>query len=388
MDDNYLRELVEAVKLRDGGVVLSVGDKPEAVVLTIEKYNQLVTNAPLFASVGSEGVPEEQLQSRWVLVTGGAGYIGAHTVRLLQQEGWQVVVLDNLSTGRREFVPETAVFIEGDISNQGLVADICGQYPLQGVLHFAASLEVAESLQKPFEYLHNNALGTAALIDALNKAGVKNIVLSSTAAIYGAQLEVPIKESALPSPSSPYGYSKFLAEHILEYATRYSGFHGTVLRYFNVVGAEHTWGLFDTHSASHVVPTIMEVARGAREHFTINGSDYNTFDGTCVRDYIHVLDIAQAHILALETTLKRPGFAVYNVGTGRGVSVQQLVQTAAEITGHMIPIVLGPRRLGDDEITLADTQKITKELGFKTQHSELETMLMSSWQSFQERVVH
>jgi UDP-glucose 4-epimerase len=317
-----------------------------------------------------------------ILVTGGAGYIGSHTVLNLRQHGYSVVVIDNLSTGQRSFVPDDVVFIEGDAGDIGLLRSVFSSYHIDAVMHFAASLEVEESVAVPVPYLENNLGTTLRLLAAMAEAGVTSIILSSTGAVYGDQVKMPIAETASLQPTNPYGQSKILCEQALEYYAKWVGFSATVLRYFNVCGAEPSGKLGDTHINSHLIPIVLEVAQGKREKLIINGSDYDTFDGTCVRDYIHVMDIAEAHRLALEN-LGTPGLSTFNVGTGKGYSVEEITRAAAEVLNRMIQIEMGPRRAGDPPIAVADTQKIRTKLGFVPQYSDLETIIKTTWHRMQ-----
>lgn len=380
MDSTYLQELINEVNSRGGGIVLSLGGKSEAVVLNIQKYNDLLVQA--------SRAPKPNLEApQTILVTGGAGYIGSHTVRQMLSQGYQVVILDNLSTGRREFVPDNAIFIQGDVGDAELLRGLFSEYPIDAVMHFAASLEVEESVRKPKEYLQNNFINTSVLLDAMVAAGVNKIIFSSTAAVYGENQQViPIPETAALEPNNPYGYSKYLAEELLRYYSRNLGLQVTVLRYFNACGACLEGDLGDTHTNAHLIPIIIEVAQGLRDKITIFGNDYDTFDGTCIRDYIHVLDVADAHIRALQhighggqVSGEAGSFSVYNVGTGKGCSVEEMIRAAAEITNRMIPIEIGGRRAGDAPVTVADNDKIKRELGFEPHYSDLENIIKTTW---------
>lgn len=370
MDNNDLHELIREVQARQGGIVLNVQGKTEAVVLSIDRYNQLLRQT---AAQGLSGQAKHR-----VLVTGGAGYIGAHVTRQLLAVGHEVVVIDNLSTGTRSNVPEQAAFVEGDIRDVELLRQIFLKYGIDVVFHLAASLEVEESTIYPLEYLHNNTLATEGLLRVMAENGVAKLVFSSTAAVYGEPDMVPIPETGRLHPNNPYGYSKLLAEHLIHYYTEYKGLQAVVLRYFNACGTDFDGQIKDLHS-SHLITRAMAVISGQHPHLTIFGNDYETFDGTCVRDYVHVLDIARAHVSALDKLPQLGKFNVYNIGTSRGTSVQQVVQAAAELTEHMIPCEMGPRRAGDAAITVADNQKIRAELGFELQHSDLETIINTSW---------
>jgi UDP-glucose 4-epimerase len=291
---------------------------------------------------------------------------------------FSVVVLDNLVTGRREHVPDEAVFVEGDVRDVNLLRDIFTQYSVDAVVHLAALLEVQESVAKPMEYFEVNVIGTARLLSAMHEAGVGSLVFSSTAAVYGTQETVPIQEDATCIPTNPYGWSKFLAEQHIRYFAEHGGVTATVLRFFNVAGSKEGWGVRDTHARAHLVPVVLDVAAGAQSSLRLFGQDWPTLDGTCVRDYVHVYDIARAHIFALQPSTGAR-FRVYNVGTGRGSSVSEIVQAAAEVTGRMVPMEVAPRRPGDDAQLVAHVGKIARELGFTAMHSSLEEIIRSAW---------
>src|SRR6185503_11719670 len=286
--NHELQTLIDLVS-KQGGMVLRVGSESKAVVLSIDKYNELLAQqqAP---------IPKTP---KTILVAGGAGYIGSHTAKRLLEMGHKVVIIDNLSTGRRDFVSSEVDFYEGDIGDRRLLDRIFTNHEIDAVMHFAASLEVGESVEKPAEYFDNNVSRTIILLRAMSDAGVKQINFSSTAAVYGDQEKMPISEATSLQPNNPYGMSKLLAEQVIRYFAEYLGMRATVLRYFNVCGAEPEGKLGDTHTNSHLIPIVLEVAKGLRDRLIINGNDYETFDGTCVRDYVHVQDIAEAHALAL-----------------------------------------------------------------------------------------
>ena len=377
MDNDYLHELIREVQAREGGIVLNVQGKTEAVVLSIDRYNELLRQL-------SAQTPETAPKHR-VLVTGGAGYIGSHVVRQLIAAGHQVVIIDNLSTGKESNVPDQALLVQGDIRDTSLVRQVLMKYDIDVVFHLAASIEVEESTRFPIEYLDNNTLATESLLRVMTECGVNKLIFSSTAAVYGEPETVPIPESALTQPNNPYGYSKLLAEHLIHYYCESKGLQAVVLRYFNACGTDFDGQIQDPHN-SHLIPVVMEVIAGTKPTLTINGNDYQTFDGTCVRDYVHVLDIARAHVNALLKLPQLGFFNVYNIGTSHGFSVQQVVQAAAEVTGHMIPLEVGLRRAGDAPATVADNKKIQTELGFELLHSDLETIIQTSWNSIKKNV--
>jgi len=385
MDQNYLQQLIAEVKARDGGLILNMDGRPEAVVLSIDKYNQLISEV----RSKNQEVREDQSQAsstlfkpKTVLVTGGAGYIGAHLARQLINAGHKVIIVDNLSAGKRENVPSEAKFIEGDSGDVNLLRDVFAAEKIDAVMHFAASIEVEESVREPGKYLENNAVNTARLLSVMDEAGVRNIIFSSTAAVYGEQSEA-IAESAAPRPANPYGYSKLIAEKIIKFYCEYKNFNAVVFRYFNACGSDFDGKITPTHE-SHLLAKVMQVIAGREEQLVINGSDYETHDGTCVRDYVHVLDIAAAHILALHGIGERAGFNVYNIGTGRGMSVLEMVNGVAETLNKMVPMQLGARRAGDPASLVADCSKIRSELGFAAKFSDLETIAKTAYRQMQQ----
>lgn len=380
MENEQLLELLAQVERNGGGVVLRVGEAARAVVLSMEAYTNMASQGVDVISLPDSTARPDIKQT--VLVTGGAGYVGGHVVRELLAAGYDVVVLDSLYTGRREYVPGEAHFVEGDVRDLNLLRDVFSQHKIDAVIHLAALLEVAESVEKPTEYFEVNVHGTTRLLEVCSEMGVRNVVFSSTAAVYGPQAVVPIPETAACEPTNPYGASKLLAEQVLQYFSRYTGMQVTVLRFFNVAGQYTPWGVSDTHKHSHLVPIVLEVASGDRALLTVNGSDYLTVDGTCVRDYVHVLDIAKAHVKALTRQNPEP-FKVYNVGTGKGVSVREVVQAAAEVTGRMIPMEVGPRRPGDDATLVANVRAIQTDLGFVAEQSDIASIIESAWQARQ-----
>jgi UDP-glucose 4-epimerase len=385
MDNAYLQDLINEVKARDGGLILSMGGLPEVVVLSIEKYNQLLQGQARVSGEGETDLSAKQASvfdfgpgPKHILVTGGAGYIGAHVAKTLLQKGHRVIVLDNLSAGKLENVPPAAKFIEGDIRDGNLLRDIFGQEKIDAVMHFAAAIEVEESVRDPLKYFDNNVLGTAKLLEVMKEAEVKQIIFSSSCAIYDGQTGGLLGEQSAVGPASPYGFSKLLGEDIIKYYCEYLGFKAVVLRYFNACGFDPEGNIQPTHD-SHLIAKVMEVAKGRKAFLTINGANYETPDGSCVRDYVHVLDIAQAHTKALTALETGVAFKVYNIGTGRGLSVLEVANAAAEILNKMIPMEIGPKRAGDLPITVADNSKMKLELGFEPTHSDLATILKTSW---------
>jgi len=385
MDNTYLQNLISEVKARDGGLILSMDGQPEVVVLSVEKYNQLLNNQ---AQAISEKVslPQESRSAAFdfsksvknILVTGAAGYIGAHVAKKLLEKNHKVIVLDNLSSGKRENIPPQAKFIEGDLRDVNLLRDIFAQEKIDSVMHFAAAIEVEESVKDPQKYFDNNVLGTAKLLEAMKEAGVDKIVFSSTCAVYDGEKSGLFNEQSALGPTSPYGATKLLAENIIKYYCDYLGMKAVVFRYFNACGFDSESNIRPTHD-SHLIARVMEVAKGRTAFLTINGANYETPDGSCIRDYVHVLDIANAHEKALDVLENGEGYKVYNIGTGRGLSVLEVANAAAEILNKMIPMEIGPKRAGDLPVAVADNIKIKTDLGFEPRFSDLETILKSSW---------
>lgn len=314
-----------------------------------------------------------------VLVVGGAGYIGSVTSAALMKSGHRVVVLDNLSKGHREAVPREAGFVEGDLADAGLVAEICRTEALDAALHFAAFTEVGESVAEPAKYFDNNSFKTKALIDALRASGVNRFIFSSTAAVYGEPQILPIPEDHPKSPTNPYGWSKLFVEEILDsYRVAYD-FRAIRLRYFNAAGATPDHGE-DHTPESHLVPVVLEVAEGKRSAIKLFGTDWNTPDGTCVRDFIHVSDLADAHIRALEALSSGHPGGAYNLGNGEGCSVLEVVETARGVTGHPIPVETASRRPGDPARLVASSESARKELGWTPRYPGIREIVESAWQ--------
>ncbi|MEU6407490.1 UDP-glucose 4-epimerase GalE [Microbispora sp. NPDC046933] len=308
-----------------------------------------------------------------LLVTGGAGYIGSVVAAQLLEEGHEVTVLDDLSTGHADAVPPGAAFVQASINEAGGVLS----EGFDAVLHFAAKSLVGESVEKPGLYWSHNLGGTLALLDAMRQAGVNRIVFSSTAATYGEPERTPILETDPTRPANPYGASKLAVDTTL---TAFAGLYGlgaVSLRYFNVAGAYG--GFRERHTVeTHLIPNILKVALGERESVSVFGTDYPTPDGTCVRDYVHVADLARAHLLALDACT--PGeHRIYNLGSGTGFSVKEVVDVCREVTGHPIPTTVAPRRPGDPAVLVASSEKIQRELGWKPAHTTLRDMVADAW---------
>lgn len=313
-----------------------------------------------------------------VLVVGGAGYIGSITVEELLRRGHKVVVFDNLSRGHRSSVPSQAEFIRGDIGNFEDIRRALKGKGISAVIHFAAYTAVGESVEHPALYYNNNVTRAIALLDAMVECGVHKFVFSSTAAVYGNPERTPIKEDAALAPTSPYGDTKLALEKVLKWYSNAYGIKYASLRYFNAAGASATRGE-DHDPETHLIPTILQVARGERGHITIFGDDYDTPDGTCIRDYIHVVDLADAHVLALEYLRDRGQNIICNLGSGKGFSVNQVIAAARQVTGHSIPVHLGPRREGDPPVLVADSELAQKELGWQPQLTDIERIIADAW---------
>jgi len=311
-----------------------------------------------------------------ILVSGGAGYIGSHTVRTLVKQGYKPVVLDSLVTGHRQSVPLDVPFYQGDIADSHLVRKIVEQEHVRAVIHFAARSLVGESVAKPDLYFEENTAKTNRFVSSLLKSGVKRLIFSSTAATYGIPDEVPIPESAVTHPINPYGFSKLMIEQSLAWLEKAYGLKWIALRYFNALDGS----LGEDHiPETHLIPLILKTALGQREAINVLGTDYSTPDGTCLRDYIHVLDLANAHILALEGLETGIGSGVYNVGTGSGYSVKEVIETARKVTGQSIPVLESPRRPGDPDKLVAKVEKIQALLGWAPNYSSLEQIIESAW---------
>ncbi|WP_288749568.1 UDP-glucose 4-epimerase GalE [uncultured Corynebacterium sp.] len=310
-----------------------------------------------------------------LVVTGGAGYVGSVCAQALLEAGHDVTIIDDFSTGNRYAVPEQAVLVEGNIVD--VIDDVLADGDVDGVLHFAARSLVGESMEDPAKYWHGNVGVSLALLDAMRKHDVKSLVFSSTAATYGEPDTVPITEDAPTRPTNPYGASKLAIDHaITSYANAY-GLGATSLRYFNVAGAHN--GVGENHiTETHLIPIVLQVAMGYRDKIMMYGDDWPTNDGTCVRDYIHIRDLADAHMLALENNT--PGqHKIYNLGSGAGYSVREVVEMCREVTGHPIPAEVAPRRAGDPAVLIASSEKIKSELGWNPTRTDLRRIVEDAW---------
>ena len=318
-----------------------------------------------------------------ILVTGGAGYIGGTVSSLLATAGHQATVLDNLCHSKRDEVPEGVDFIEADIADRPRVESLLRELKPDGVLHFAALIEAGESMKKPEIYFRNNTACTLSLLEAMHATGTSKLVFSSTAAVYGEPVSLPIEEAAALAPTNAYGESKLLVEQMLKWFNRVHGLRYVSLRYFNVAGALPGRG--EAHEPeTHIIPLILDVALGRRASISIFGEDYDTPDGTRIRDYIHVVDLADAHILALNS-LSTHERLIMNLGNGDGFSVKQVIETARKITGHPIPAEIRPRRNGDPARLVASSELAKTTLSWQPKYPELESILASAWQWHQQR---
>ncbi len=315
-----------------------------------------------------------------VLVTGGAGYIGSHAVAALLEKGEQVVIVDNLYQGHRDAVLGGKLY-EGDLRDGDFLAKVFEENDIDGVIHFAANSLVGESMKDPGKYYHNNVYGTLCLLEQMQKAGVSRIVFSSTAATYGEPERVPIDEYDRTVPTNAYGETKLSMEKMIRWFDVAHGIKFVSLRYFNAAGAHESGKIGEDHSPeSHLVPLVLQVALGQREFISVFGDDYATEDGTCIRDYIHVSDLADAHILALERLRQGGDSAIYNLGSGNGYSVKQVIDVSREVTGHPIPAKIEARRAGDPAVLIASSERARKELGWAPKRDKLEAIVKSAWE--------
>ncbi len=315
-----------------------------------------------------------------ILVTGGAGYIGSHVVEELQKSGFTPIVYDNFSTGHAVAVPEDVQLVEGDIHDVRFARHIMEQFGIDAVIHFAASSLVGESMSDPAKYYFNNVEGSLHLLEAMRGAGVDRIVFSSTAAVYGEPEQVPITEDSRLQPTNVYGRTKLMIEKMLaDYDMAYD-FRYVALRYFNAAGASPTRDIGEDHNPeSHLIPLILKTAQGVRKQVAIFGTDYPTEDGTCIRDYIHVCDLARAHVLALQHLLRGGASRVYNLGSENGFSVRQMMDCAKQVTGVDFSVVEEARRAGDPAVLIASSGKIREELGWQPQHSSVQEVIATAW---------
>jgi len=314
-----------------------------------------------------------------VLVTGGAGYIGSHTVLELLKRGEQVVIVDNLSKGHRKAILG-GKFYCGDLRDPEFLNRVFKENEIEAVIHFAAFSLVGESMQVPLDYYDNNFLSGLNLLKKMNECGIKKFIFSSTAATYGEPDNIPILETDSTKPTNPYGEVKLSFEKMLKWSDSAYGIKYVSLRYFNASGADESGSIGEDHKPeSHLIPIILQVALGQRKYITVFGDDYNTEDGTCVRDYIHVTDLSHAHILALEKLRSGGESSIYNLGSGKGFSVKQIIEKAREVTGAAIPEIIGKRRAGDPAILIASSDKIKRELGWTPHFDDVGKIIETAW---------
>lgn len=313
-----------------------------------------------------------------VLVVGGAGYIGSHAVAMLHESGHKVIVYDNLTRGHAAAVPD-ATLVQGDLRDQDLVEKTLSDHQIEVVMHFAALAEVGESVRDPASYYQNNVVAALSLLEAMRKTDVKKFIFSSTTATYGEPEIIPIAETTPQKPINPYGFTKLVIERALaDYAKAY-GFAYAALRYFNAAGASPNGTIGEHHDPeSHLIPIVLQVALGQRESITIFGEDYPTADGTCIRDYIHVEDLASAHMAAVEKLQPGKGIEV-NLGTGRGTSVREIIDACREVTGHAIPTIIGQRRPGDPPELVADARLAKELLGWEAKYTDFREIVSTAW---------
>lgn len=315
-----------------------------------------------------------------ILVCGGAGYIGSHTVALLKEQGRDVIVIDNLYKGHKEAIPLDVKLYQGDLRDKAFLTEVFSENDIEAVIDFAADSLVGESVHEPLKYYNNNVYGTLCLIELMKVFGVKYIVFSSTAATYGVPKNIPINEEAETAPTNPYGETKLAVERMLYWSSKAYHFNYTVLRYFNAAGAHINGHIGEDHNPeSHLIPIILQVALGKRKQIEIFGDDYETVDGTCIRDYIHVTDLAEAHILALDRMKRTGESGTYNLGNGLGFSVKEVVEVARKVTGHPIPTVISERREGDPPILIASSEKAIKTLNWHPKYNSLEKIIQTAW---------
>ena len=315
-----------------------------------------------------------------VLVLGGAGYIGSHTVYELIEKGEDVVIVDSLQTGHIEAVHSKARFYKGDIRDINFLDELFKKEKIDSVIHFAANSLVGESMADPLKYYDNNLYGTMVLLKSMVKNGINKIVFSSTAATYGEPENIPILESDRKEPTNTYGETKLAMEKMMKWVSKAHDLRFVSLRYFNACGAHKSGKIGEAHEPeTHLIPLILQVPNGRREQINIFGDDYDTPDGTCIRDYIHVTDLAEAHILAVEYLQQGGESDIFNLGNGVGFSVKEVIDKARKVTGHPIPAVISPRRAGDPAQLVASSEKAKKILGWKPEHYDLEEIIASAW---------
>ncbi|MHC5226757.1 UDP-glucose 4-epimerase GalE [Enterococcus sp. LJL99] len=316
-----------------------------------------------------------------ILILGGAGYIGSHAVDQLVNRGKQVIVIDNLQTGHRKAIHPEATFYEGDIRDKAFMQAVFAKEEIEGVIHFAANSLVGESVEKPLLYFNNNVYGTQIVLEVMEEFDVKHIVFSSTAATYGEPKEMPIKETMPTNPKNPYGESKLMMEKMMKWCDNAYDMRYVALRYFNVAGAKGDASIGEDHTPeSHLVPIILQVALGQRTSLGIFGDDYETPDGTCIRDYVYIEDLINAHVLALEYLQNGGKSDVFNLGSNQGYSVNEMLVAAREVTGKEIPAEILPRRAGDPAALIASSEKAQAILGWQPQVTSIKAIIETAWQ--------
>ncbi|OMH40704.1 UDP-glucose 4-epimerase GalE [Desulfurobacterium indicum] len=315
-----------------------------------------------------------------IAVTGGAGYIGSHTVKLLTEEGHNILVIDNLYNGHREAVPDNATFIKCDIRDIENLKEIFNEFKPEAVIHFAAFIEVGESTKNPLSFYINNVSGTLSLLSTMEETGIDKIIFSSTAAVYGNPKTVPIPETEPVKPINPYGQTKACVEKALKDISQFSNLKYVSLRYFNAAGADPSGLIGESHNPeTHLIPLVLKTAKGEREQISIFGTDYPTPDGTCIRDYIHINDLAKAHLLALEYLMSGGESNVFNCGYGKGYSVREIIDMAKKVTEKDFKVVEEKRREGDPAILVADSKKLKSILNWKAEFDDLEFIIKTAW---------
>lgn len=315
-----------------------------------------------------------------ILVLGGAGYIGSHAVDQLINKNYEVIVVDNLQTGHKQAVHEQAVFYQGDIRDKAFMQDIFKKESIDGVIHFAASSLVGESVEKPLMYFNNNVYGTQVVLEVMAEFGVKQIVFSSTAATYGEPKTMPIVETTPTNPENPYGESKLMMEKMMKWCDQAYGMRYVALRYFNVAGAKADASIGEDHDPeTHLVPIILQAALGQREYLGIYGDDYDTKDGTCIRDYVYIEDLIAAHIAALEYLRNGNESNIFNLGSNNGYSVKEMLEAAREVTGKEIPAKILPRRAGDPSKLVASSEKAKEILGWQPKVTDIKEIIKTAW---------
>jgi UDP-glucose 4-epimerase len=314
-----------------------------------------------------------------IMVTGGAGYIGSHTVEVLISRGYDVVVFDNLQTGHLAAIHENATFIKGNLLDPKQITQAFDQHPIDAIIHFASNTLVGESMSKPWLYLRDNILAASNLVEEATKRGISRFIFSSSSNMFSGPADAPITSSTIPRPASPYGESKAIIERILYWAHQLYGLRYSCLRYFNAAGAHPRGHIGEDHSPeTHLIPLVIQVAMGQRDCLTVFGNDYPTSDGTCIRDYIHVMDLADAHVLVMEALESRSSIT-YNLGNGTGYSVLDVIRTTERITGSRVSFEVGPRRLGDPPELICDPTEAENDLGWVRKFGTLDEIVRTAW---------